>query len=83
MQRAQSLTAGDVVECRMCQAAARMQGLEPKNIHDFVKMVPMADAEIACLQQERGRLHALGACGLKLAARGPIQQSGAPAALWL
>lgn len=54
MQRAQSLTVGDVVEFRMCQAAARMQGLEPKDIHGFVKMVPMADAEIVRLQQEEG-----------------------------
>ena len=54
MQRAQSLTVGDVVEFRMCRAAARMQGLEPKDIHGFVKMVPMADAEIVRLQQEEG-----------------------------
>jgi intracellular sulfur oxidation DsrE/DsrF family protein len=54
MQRAQSLTVGDVVEFRMCRAAARMQGLEPKDIHGFVKMVPIADAEIVRLQQEEG-----------------------------
>jgi intracellular sulfur oxidation DsrE/DsrF family protein len=54
MQRAQSLSVGGVVEYRMCQAAARMQGLKPEDIHGFVKMVPMADAEIVRLQQEEG-----------------------------
>lgn len=54
MHRAQSLSVGEVVEYRMCRAAARLQGLLPKDIHGFVKMVPMADAEIVRLQQEEG-----------------------------
>ena len=54
MHRAQSLSVGDVVEYRMCQAAAQLQGLKPEDIHGFVKMVPMADAEIVRLQQEEG-----------------------------
>jgi intracellular sulfur oxidation DsrE/DsrF family protein len=54
MHRAQSLSVGDVVEYRMCRAAARLQGFQPKDIHGFVKMVPMADAEIVRLQQEEG-----------------------------
>lgn len=54
MQRAQSLSVGGVVEYRMCKAAARMQGFKPEDIHGFVKMVPMADAEIVRLQQEEG-----------------------------
>lgn len=54
MHRAQSLSVGAVVEYRMCRAAARLQGLQPKDIHGFVKMVPMADAEIVRLQQEEG-----------------------------
>lgn len=54
MHRAQSLSVGEVVEYRMCRAAARLQGLEAKDIHGFVKMVPMADAEIVRLQQEEG-----------------------------
>jgi intracellular sulfur oxidation DsrE/DsrF family protein len=54
MHRAQSLSVGGVVEYRMCRAAARLQGLQPKDIHGFVKMVPMADAEIVRLQQEEG-----------------------------
>ncbi len=52
--RAQSLTVGNPVEFRMCQAAARVQGLAPEDIHGFVKMVPMADAEIIRLQNEEG-----------------------------
>jgi len=54
MHRAQSLSVGDVVEFRLCQAAAGLMGLKPKDIHGFVKMVPMADAEIVRLQQEEG-----------------------------
>lgn len=52
MARAQSLTAGDVIEFRMCKASALLKGLKVKDIHGFVKMVPMADAEIVRLQQE-------------------------------
>lgn len=54
MHRAQSLSVGEVVEYRMCRAAARLQGFNPEDIHGFVKMVPMADAEIVRLQQEEG-----------------------------
>jgi intracellular sulfur oxidation DsrE/DsrF family protein len=52
--RAHSLTVGNAIEFRMCQAAARVQGLRPADIHGFVKMVPMADAEIIRLQREEG-----------------------------
>ena len=52
MHRAQSLSVGNVVEYRMCRAAAHLQGFKPGDIHGFVKMVPMADAEIVRLQQE-------------------------------
>ena len=54
MHRAQSLSVGEVVEYRMCRAAALLLGLKPEDIHGFVKMVPMADAEIVRLQQEEG-----------------------------
>lgn len=54
MQRAQSLTLAGPVEFRMCKVAARGHGLEPEDINGFVKMVPMADAEIVRLQQEEG-----------------------------
>jgi intracellular sulfur oxidation DsrE/DsrF family protein len=52
MDRAQSLTVGGIIEFRMCKIAARGHGFEPKDIHGFVNMVPMGDAEIVRLQQE-------------------------------
>lgn len=57
MQRAQSLTVAGPVEFRMCQVAAESHGLEPGDIHGFVKVVPMADAEIVRLQQEEGYVY--------------------------
>ena len=54
MVRAHSLSLGNVVEFRMCKASARLQGFKPKDIQGFIKMVPMADAEIVRLQQEEG-----------------------------
>ncbi len=57
MQRAQSLTIAGPVEFRMCQVAARGHGLEAEDIHGFVKVVPMADAEIIRLQQEEGYVY--------------------------
>jgi intracellular sulfur oxidation DsrE/DsrF family protein len=52
MRRAQSLTIGTSIEFRMCRAAAKLLNYDPNNIHGFVKMVPMADAEIVRLQQD-------------------------------
>jgi hypothetical protein len=52
MQRAQGLALGNIVQFRMCKAAARLRGLAPRDIHGFVTMVPMAEAEITRLQQE-------------------------------
>jgi len=52
MTRAQSLTVGGIIEFRMCRVAARGRGFTPKDIHGFVTMVPMGDAEIVRLQQE-------------------------------
>ncbi|VAW61165.1 hypothetical protein MNBD_GAMMA08-3155 [hydrothermal vent metagenome] len=54
MIRAQSLTVGSTIEFRMCEAAAKVLNYAPKDIHGFVKMVPMADAEIVRLQNEEG-----------------------------
>ena len=54
MQRAYSATLGNIIEFRMCQASARLQGLLPQDIHGFVTMVPMAEAEIARLQLTEG-----------------------------
>ena len=52
MVRAQSLTVGGIVDIRMCRVAARRRGFEPADIHGFVTVVPMADAEIIDLQKQ-------------------------------
>jgi intracellular sulfur oxidation DsrE/DsrF family protein len=52
MDRAQSLTVGGIIEFRMCKIAAEGHGYQPKDIHGFVSMVPMGDAEIVRLQHE-------------------------------
>jgi intracellular sulfur oxidation DsrE/DsrF family protein len=57
MNRAESLTKNGNIQFRMCKVAARGHGFEPKDIHGFVKMVPMADAEIIRLQQEEGHVY--------------------------
>lgn len=54
MRRAQSLTIGGVIKIRMCEIAARGHGYAPEDIHGFVELVPMADAEIVRLQTEEG-----------------------------
>ena len=54
MQRAQSLTVAGPIEFRMCRVAAKAHGYDPDEIHGFVRLVPMADAEIVKLQQEDG-----------------------------
>ena len=52
MARAQSLTVGGIIDIRMCRVAAKRRGFEPQDIHGFITMVPMADAEIAELQRQ-------------------------------
>jgi intracellular sulfur oxidation DsrE/DsrF family protein len=52
MVRAQSLTVGGIIDIRMCRVSARRRGFEPQDIHGFVTMVPMADAEIIDLQKQ-------------------------------
>lgn len=52
MDRAQSLSVGGIIEFRMCRIAAQSRGYAPKDIHGFVSMVPMGDAEIVRLQQQ-------------------------------
>ena len=59
MERARSLTLAGPIEFRMCRVAARGHGLEPGDINGFVKVVPMADAEIIRLQQEQGYAYML------------------------
>lgn len=52
MKQANSQTLGGSIEFRMCKAAARILGFEAKDIHGFISIVPMADAEIVMLQME-------------------------------
>ncbi len=52
MTRAQSLTVGGTIKFKMCRVAARGHGFAPEEIHGFVEIVPMADAEIVRLQRE-------------------------------
>jgi len=52
MTRAQSLTVGGTIDIRMCRIAARRRGFDARDIHGFVTMVPMADAEIVDLQKQ-------------------------------
>jgi hypothetical protein len=57
MQRAQSLTVGDTIKFKMCKLAAQAHGFKPEEIHGFVEIVPMADAEIVRLQREEGHAY--------------------------
>lgn len=57
MQRAQSLVESEVLKIKMCKIAAKSQGFLPKDIHGFVEMVPMGDAEIIRLQYEEGHAY--------------------------
>ena len=57
MNRAQSLVNSGNIRFRMCKIAAQAHGFKPEDIHGFVEMVPMADAEIIRLQQEEGHVY--------------------------
>ena len=57
MDRAHSLTVGETIQIKMCRVAARQRGFQPQDIHGFVEMVPMADAEITRLQNEEGHAY--------------------------
>ena len=57
MQRAQSLVESEVLKIRMCRIAAQGHGYEAKDIHGFVEMVPMGDAEIIRLQNEENHAY--------------------------
>ena len=52
LERAQSLVSGEVLKIKMCKLAAQTQGFKPEDIHGFVELVPMGDAEIIRLQYE-------------------------------
>ena len=51
MQRAKSLTQAEIIEFKICEASAKMQGFGVADLPGFTRMVPMADAELVKLQQ--------------------------------
>ena len=57
MRRAQSLVEAEVIKIKMCKIAAQSQGYQPQDIHGFVEMVPMGDAEIIRLQYEENHAY--------------------------
>jgi intracellular sulfur oxidation DsrE/DsrF family protein len=57
MQRAESLVSSDVLRIKMCKIAAEALGYRPQDIHGFVEMVPMGDAEIIKLQYEENHAY--------------------------
>jgi len=57
MHRAQSLVDSEVLTIKMCQLAAEGHGFKPEQIHGFVEMVPMGDAEIIRLQNEENHAY--------------------------
>jgi len=57
MKRAQSLVESEVLTIRMCKIAAQSQGYAPEDIHGFIEMIPMGDAEIIRLQYEEGHAY--------------------------
>ncbi len=52
MRRAQSLVESEAMTIKMCKIAAQSQGFAAEDIHGFIEMVPMGDAEIIRLQYE-------------------------------
>ena len=52
MSRARSLTMGEIIQFKICEASARLQKITQDQLYDFVSMVPMADAEIIKLQRQ-------------------------------
>jgi len=57
MQRANSLVESEALKIKMCKIAAEGKGYQAKDIHGFVEMVPMGDAEIIRLQYEEGHAY--------------------------
>jgi len=52
IRRARDLSLGHVIQFRLCQASAGVQGYTSKDFDDFIEVVPMADAEIVRLQHD-------------------------------
>jgi len=52
IERAHSLTMGEIIQFRLCRASATLQGFGQSDFARFMQLVPMADAEIVRLQQQ-------------------------------
>ena len=57
VHRAQSLVESEALTIKMCEIAAQSQGFAAEDIHGFVEMVPMGDAEIIRLQYEEAHAY--------------------------
>jgi len=57
MRRAQSLVESEAISIKMCKIAAQSQGYAPEDIHGFIEIVPMGDAEIIRLQYEENHAY--------------------------
>jgi len=57
MHRAQSLVESEALKIKMCKIAAQGQGHQPEDIHGFVEIIPMGDAEIVRLQYEENHAY--------------------------
>lgn len=57
LKRAQSMTVGEILSIKMCKLAAEGQGYQAEDIHGFIELVPMADAEIIRLQHEENHAY--------------------------
>ncbi len=57
MHRAQSLVESEALTIKMCKIAAQSQGYSSEDIHGFIEMVPMGDAEIIRLQYEEAHAY--------------------------
>jgi len=52
VERAQGLALGEIIQFRMCQVAAKAYGLGPRDLPEFIQLVPMGDAEVVQLQRK-------------------------------
>ncbi|MDH3527577.1 MAG: DsrE family protein [Gammaproteobacteria bacterium] len=50
VERARSLSVGGIIKIRISELALKVRGMSSNDIHDFIKIVPFGDAEIARLQ---------------------------------
>lgn len=50
VERVKNLALAEIVQIRVCETSANMQGLGKEDFDSFIQLVPMADAEIIKLQ---------------------------------